>query len=111
MRCSLEVLAPTLSRVPLCIRPHHQTNETDNNQEEEEMDSENGEFWIDGLESGFETNSQPEKKKKQPVTDDRAATEDISVEIWKAAQLYLGRPFDISNTAHAVVPIRIGDNR
>ena len=40
------------------------------------------------------------------MSDDRAASGDTRVEIWKAAQLYLGLPFDISNTAHAIVPIR-----
>jgi hypothetical protein len=128
MQCSLEVLAPTLSRVPLCIRPLGQPKTSQGNEgdivettEKHGKGEEEEEAWIDGLTNDFFEEASPagdRPKQTSSLTDDEDETttgpEEPSAErvaIWKAAQLYLGRAFSVSNVAHAIVPIRIDEHK
>lgn len=106
MRCSLEVLAPTLSRIPLFIRPFSQARcqEPGRNSESDDQDENS---WIDGLTNGFDRKEETNTGERLPPEQSATRQDDERTQIWKASQLYLGRTFEESNVAHAVVPIRI----
>jgi hypothetical protein len=115
MICSVEVLAPTLSRVPLCVRPPSEANAGS----KENVDlREDEKSWVDGLSRGLEASSTSHHQ-SGPAATQVPDPCDARLDIWKAAQLYLGRPVKITNVAQAIVPIQIegssnlgpGDNR
>lgn len=132
MTCSLEVLAPTLSRVPLWVQPattdeigaaaitaslHSKQNKKkstkivktggkkrimcqgDREQDDSEKWSDNFESAIEEQESGGDTNSEASERKSEPPSRERLG-------IWKATQQFLGRPVNLANVAHAVVPVQ-----
>lgn len=113
MTCSLEVLAPTLSRVPLWVHPNDgsrvssstkefpkkngrssKKNATDNNKENVEAINS---VWT---KLQKEDSALPSTLKDNDINRDR-------VQIWKATQSFLGRSIDLANVAHTSVPIRI----
>lgn len=132
--CSLEVLAPNLSRVPLYIQPtkkgeisavslesqqkrklttistkKESKKKVNTDFREEDDDGSifiNSDTWNHGLErENDELNSDGDCKSENTMPTD----EPHSLErwgIWKATQLFLGRPIDLANVSHAVVPIR-----
>jgi hypothetical protein len=123
MTCSLEVLAPTLSRVPLWVHP----NETD--PISRESTKKKKETVKKGQKKAMKKNvdltnvndwngssSQKEGVGWSTMVDDsHHATSKLNYKlpnperllIWKATQSFLGRSIDIANVAHANVPIRI----
>lgn len=109
--CTLEVLAPTLSRIPLLVRPalfqqqqYHirgkQVRKQGDNEVSKKITSKtitsvvgknsNNCFTTVGNADTFET----------PVNDDERHA------VCNATQIFLGRPVDQRNVAHSVVPIR-----
>ncbi len=103
--CSLEVLAPTLSSVPLCIR-NLQSVTYDVQQEDAKE-----EVWTDGFtDSGLFRTDKTAKhtRPKVPTTKAKREGEEEKRKEWmcKAAQHYLGRTVQECNVAHSIVPIR-----
>jgi hypothetical protein len=110
MSCSLEVLAPTLSRFPLSVRPAHH-KKADRNKSALSSNRREQIAWRDGLDSDpeeehHETQASAAKGPEAAETKE----DDERHRIWKAAQLFLGRPIDSSNVAHEVVPVRVKDS-
>jgi hypothetical protein len=124
---SLEVMAPTLSRVPLFIRmptpsktQGQQTNKTNNtarNTSIHKVDGTTENDWIDGktcFESEVETatidddDDDDTDGQHHPIieSDEYESPSQQHIDLWKAAQLFLGRPVDLCNVAHTVIPIR-----
>ena len=106
MKCSLEVLAPTLSRIPLFICPPSQTDSSEpvENNHDDEQDEQS---WGDGLTNGFDQMEATNSEARAPAAPNATNQDNERTQICKASQLYLGRSFDESNVAHAIVPIRI----
>jgi len=98
LQCSLEVLAPTLSRVPLTVRPLGDRKVAAKNIQEKET---NDDAWIEGFD---ETVSKESHQGRAAGQDDAV---DERSRIWKAAQAYLERPIELKNVAHSIVSIRI----
>jgi hypothetical protein len=133
--CSLEVLAPTLSRVPLWVRPATTTNDTylqmnklntmkniSNNSSKKKTKKNpsptnasddifelHNDQWYDQLESdAVKTDDTDDEsgRNAKGVAVATAKTDCGRLGIWKAAQVFLGRAIDIENVAHVIVPIR-----
>lgn len=111
LTCSLEVLASTLSRLPLLIRPSNENNMLKN---ENILKVDNEESHYNCVFNDEETESRPLRgqdipqsvvERKVPTNDDCAR-----FNVWKAAQIYLGRSILLKNVAHTVVPIRFEKN-
>jgi hypothetical protein len=125
MKCSLEVLAPTLSRVPLWVHPTEThsigsmsygptkkkkiSTIVDKDKIDENVDLTNINPWIG-------TSSHRERDDSSPIYDVSCDTTSKQKEkvpsherfmIWKATQSFIGRSIDVANVAHATVPIRI----
>jgi hypothetical protein len=115
MKCSVEVLAPTLSRVPLWVQP---SNLCENRagtasgrkaavKTKKTLSGQNDQNWSDV----FDDTSQ-----EQTDSDSCSFGSQVSVPnkervaIWKATQEFLGRRIDIANVAHARLPIRTNQN-
>jgi hypothetical protein len=123
LQCSLEVMAPSLSRIPLVVRPFDQyvrgtqkaaAESSKNRAEPEERP------WTEGLEydeeEKVETGSQSSRQESSHSSDDddhddNPLNDDERTRIWKAAQLYLGHPLRLMNVVHALVPIRVDGHR
>lgn len=118
-------MAPTLSRVPLYIRPVRQeqqkptknkgkrakkSSQSSNRAgaaDSDESDDENS-VWQNGLgnddaasDHGSHT-SKTAGKQNKPLTVSKER-----LQIWKATSSFLGRPVELCNVAHEMVPIRI----
>ena len=124
MTCSLEVLAPTLSRVPLWVQPisiaenamigkssskkqnSHLDNKTAGEKHKEDKCFNHFDIW--GEPSSFENNVIRNHGKKCSSSE-RALSPSQSerIQIWNATKNFLGQSVDLANVAHADVPIRI----
>ena len=107
LTCSLEVLASTLSRLPLLIRPSNENNrckKQDISQVKNEESHYNCVFTDEEAESVplLGQDVPPAAAEKKVSTNDECAR----FSVWKAAQIYLGRSILLKNVAHTVVPIR-----
>jgi hypothetical protein len=123
LQCSLEVMAPTLSKVPLVVRPFdhyvrgtHKATTTAAAAAAASRKQRVGPVerpWVEGLEyddedeEKDETESQPSRQESNKSDDDDPVNDDERSRIWKATQLYLGHPLRLMNVAHALVPIRV----
>jgi hypothetical protein len=124
MTCSLEVLAPTLSRVPLWVQPndketavmrddrtHGNTNfildkAAAKRPRQETSTVERFDFWDEA--------SPLESKDMQHHDTARSSSEhELSprqserIQIWNAVKSFLGQTIDLANVSHVSVPIRI----
>ena len=108
LQCRLEVLAPTLSKVPIFVRQRQQNDDDDitpsiqdhaavPTQEEEE------EAW-----DAVDQESSPENNDDEtPVVVKQHKSETQRKEIQKAVQIYLQRSIQLENVAHSLQPIRL----
>jgi hypothetical protein len=120
LQCSLEVMAPSLSKVPLVVRPFDQyargTQKVAAKASKNRVGPEERP-WTEGLEydeeEKVETGSQSSRQESSHSSDDddddddNPLNDDERTRIWKAAQLYLGHPLKLMNVVHALVPIRV----
>jgi hypothetical protein len=107
MTCSLEVLAPTLSRVPLWVHP----NEVRPNRSSSTCDSMKRKVCPLKSNKANEqilkvNDSNGTNKQKKVVVKEKNSNRERE-QMWKATQAYLGRSIDQANVAHASVPIRM----
>jgi hypothetical protein len=121
MTCSLEVLAPTLSRVPLWVQPNRNDHPiaqlgrvskkkknpihfaTDALGDECSMPTNASSLKNEDISYHLKdkaTSARSEQKKTPPPDPNR-------VKIWKATQNFLGCSIELANVAHSTVPIRI----
>ena len=126
MTCSLEVLAPTLSRVPLWVHPNEENtirSTTCESMKTKRQSSSCESMKINQCATkGNDKNLQTMKiknpicpnQKKNITVGDTALQEKSSnqkrEQIWKATQSYLARAIDLVNVAYASVPIRMENN-
>ena len=99
MTCSLEVLAPTLSRVPLWVHPN----------DAGPVVSATCESMKGGKKCATKCNC-TNLQNKGVVFNTTLKGKNIKREreqIWKATQIFLGRTIDLANVAHTSVPIRM----
>ena len=109
LQCGLEVLAPSLSSIPLFIRPasqcgNRQRNPSTSASSVSAMDDDHGQ-WTDGLSDTSEVAGSDTM-----VSEDNPpnATDARRFEILTAATAYLRRPVEMKNVAHSVHPIGRG---
>jgi hypothetical protein len=88
--CTLEVLAPTLSAVPIAVRPAVHQSE------------------IGQAPTSHATNKTSSSKKRSKKDEAPSELEDARQAVRKAVELYLQTPVELKNVAHSVVPIRFG---
>jgi hypothetical protein len=106
MTCSLEVLAPTLSRVPLWVQPNRndhpiaQLGRISNKKKKIQSHFATDELSDECSMPTDAASSKNEQKMPPPPDPNR-------VKIWKATQNFLGCSIELANVAHSTVPIRI----
>lgn len=120
MQCSLEVLAPTLSRVPLSIQPLYLPGDQGCIDDDEDKVGKTRDVvdksWVNGITNKFfnvegEQGAAPNPAKPgsyytTPKVVAPTKGENERHALWQVALHYLGRSFDRNHVAHAVVPIR-----
>jgi hypothetical protein len=99
LHCSLEVLAPTLSKLPIFVR---QLQEASDNDTDPVIDEEDEEAWVDNLEDTVDQESQ---EKDEPVVTHKSEPQRKAIH--KAVQTYLQRSIQLGNVAHSIQPIRL----
>lgn len=110
--CSLEVLGPTLSSVPLCIRPQRALVAANSKENESHLCEQQDEEWLDGFtDLGLFRpiiSDSTTIRSKPPTTKEKMQEEDVKhrMLMCAAAQHYLGRTVSECNIAHSLVPIR-----
>jgi hypothetical protein len=110
LQCSLEVMAPSLSKIPLIVRPLSQNAQEDSTASQSRGTA--NQPWLEGLEyNEADTASRSSSQDESNRTVKDSQVDDEQTKIWKAMQLYLGYPLKIKNVAHTLVPIRIGSRR
>ena len=111
MQCGLEVLAPSLSSVPLFIRPASKRLE---NQRETHMSSSSAsnfendeELWSDGMTDESHGNVPSSSPNKEVPGMSQVSTSNTNrrLQILAAANAYLKRPVELENVAHSIQPI------
>ena len=95
LHCSLEVLAPTLSKVPIFVR--HRQDATIKKDAAHVVDDEEEEAW--------DAVDQESQENDVPVVEHKSETQ--RKEIQKAVQTYLQRSIQLGNVAHSIQPIRL----
>jgi hypothetical protein len=119
LQCSLEVMAPSLSKIPFVVRPFDQyvrgtQKAAAKSRKNRAVPKETP--WTEGFENDeeekVETGSQSSCLESSHSSDDddddnNPLNDDERTRIWKAAQLYLGHPLRLMNVVHALVPIRV----
>lgn len=122
MTCSLEVLAPSLSRVPLWVQPSdkeialpgegcvfNDKNSTLENSAakrccQEASNVERFDFWGESLPLENEDVRYPNKSRS---SSELSSCQSERIQIWNAVKSFLGQSVDLANVSHATVPIRI----
>lgn len=120
LNCRLEVLAPSLSRVPLHVRPEGPSSRNNRPQPQSQLratsedDSTPNKQQVEWKDILAEQESEEEKKEARVVTPEEAVvrrgnvgTDPETHHLLCAAQKFLERPVHASNMAHAVAPIRL----
>ena len=121
LQCSLEVMAPSLSKIPLVVRPFDQyvrgTQKSVATSRKKRVAEPEKRPWTEGFEfdeeEKNETGSRSSRQESSHSSDDNdddddnPLNDDERTRIWKAAQLYLGHPLRLINVVHALVPIRV----
>jgi hypothetical protein len=109
--CSLEVLAPTLSKVPLFVRSPAAAASQSAYADHQSQESLNVESDNRALFQGLQDTNESETQNsvativatRSSIANDNS---EDRVSIWKAAQSYLERPLLLKNVSHSMVPIR-----
>jgi hypothetical protein len=97
LHCSLEVLAPTLSKVPIFVRQRQDATAEDTAPVVEEEEA-----WVDDLEDAVDQESQ---EKDGPIVMHKSEPQRKAIQ--KAVHTYLQRSIQLWNVAHSVQPIRL----
>lgn len=127
MTCSLEVLAPSLSRVPLWVQPNSKEiavirgdgkygnrnsilhNAAAENRRKGDSSFDRFDFWEES--SPLENNDMRNHDENRSFTErDVSPCQSERIQIWNAVKSFLGQSIDLANVSHATVPIRIQGN-
>jgi hypothetical protein len=113
-------MAPSLSNIPLVVRPFDQyvrgTQKAAAKSRQKRVVQPEERPWTEGFEydeeEKAETGSQSSRQESSHSSDNEdddnnPLNDDERTRIWKAAQLYLGHPLRLINVVHALVPIRV----
>lgn len=111
LTCSLEVKAPTLSRVPLFIEPSSRSSTVSASAQQ---DSEDESGWRDGFSEDEDLDhpkdalgqERSEPKKKLQADQKEITRENRKRDIRMAASRFLDRPVELANVAYEIVPIQ-----
>jgi hypothetical protein len=118
LTCSMEVLAPTLSRVPLFIKPSCRKSMSKrvlHNTKATTVQEESAEPWRDGFPdeepdpAATARDARDTAKKTKAAAQRQSKDDDLQEkrrDICEAARQFLDRPVDLSNVAYEVVQIQ-----
>jgi hypothetical protein len=106
LNCSLEVLAPSLSTVPLQIRPVQEYQRETQEESPTESTPRKSVEWKDPSQEENLVTPETAAKDKQSHGQ-KPTTKDTDTAIILAAQQYLEQPVEASNVAHTTCPIRL----
>ena len=109
MTCSLEVLAPTLSRVPLWVHPNDVNPSKSEYMKSKMCTTKSSEVNAQRMKENKPNCTYIQGKKDFVHTLKKKNANRKREQIWKATQTYLGCSIDLANVAYASVPIRMED--
>ena len=118
LRCSLEVLAPTLSKVPIFVRAQTKTvvslhSSSSSSSSSSLSNISQGEEcpWEEGLEDAEQQHEEEQNPLQKIARQQQNRNTPERKAIFLAAQSFLKRPIKFKNVAHSVQPIRLGTDR